>query len=107
MAAVGDIISQGDVIWEGKGTKLGDYKATLISDNPPKFKIEANYDAAVVGGGGDALHSFERRKSDKFGGKMNTIIMKVLDEFYKTYKKKSKAKKFNCKYKWFKSTLDY
>ena len=92
MAAVGDIISQGDVIWEGKGTKLGDYKATLISDNPPKFKIEANYDAAVVGGGGDALHSFERRKSDKFGGKMNTIIMKVLDEFYKTYKKNPKPK---------------
>jgi hypothetical protein len=97
MAAVGDIISQGDVIWEGKGTKLGDYKATLVSDNPPKLKIEAYYDTAVVGGGGDALHSFQRRKSDKFGGKMNTIIMKVLDEFYKTYQKNPKPKNLTVK----------
>lgn len=32
---------------------------------------------------GDALHSFERRKSDGFGGKMSTLIKEKLLEAYK------------------------
>jgi hypothetical protein len=31
----------------------------------------------------DALHSFERRKSDGFGGRMSTKIREKLREFYK------------------------
>jgi LPXTG-motif cell wall-anchored protein len=33
---------------------------------------------------GDALHSFERRKSDGFGGKMSTILKEKLLEAYKS-----------------------
>ena len=34
----------------------------------------------------DALHSFEERTKDGFGGKMHTIVTKALKDFYKTYK---------------------
>ena len=56
--------------------------------NPRRVKVFGDYDTtkAPKGGGGDALHSFENRTKDEFGGKMHTIINVVLKDFYTTYK---------------------
>jgi very-short-patch-repair endonuclease len=70
------------------GTVVGSYDNTVISENPRRVKVFGDYDTtnAPKGGGGDALHSFENRTKDEFGGKMHTIINVVLKDFYTTYK---------------------
>ena len=70
------------------GTVVGSYDNTVISTNPRRVKVFGNYDTtkAPDGGGGDALHSFESRKGDKFGGQMHSAINVTLLDFYKTYK---------------------
>lgn len=64
--------------------KVGEYFIETISTSPPKLKVSGNYDTskAPYGGGGDALHSFESRKKDRFGGRMTSIIQEQLLYFY-------------------------
>ncbi len=64
---------------------IGDYEVTTISTSPLKVKVTGNYDTskAPLGGGGDALHSFQSRKKDKFGGKMHEIVNAALRDVYK------------------------
>ena len=65
------------------GTVVGSYDNTVISENPRRVKVFGDYDTnkAPQGGGGDALHSFENRTKDSFGGKMHTAINAVLIDF--------------------------
>jgi hypothetical protein len=57
---------------------------TILVDTPIQVKVFGTYDTtkAPDGGGGDALHSFQSRKSDKFGGRMNDAINLALLEVY-------------------------
>jgi hypothetical protein len=63
---------------------VGSYDSTVISESPKKVKVfgEYNTSKAPSGGGGDALHSFESRVKDTFGGRMNTAVNKELKDFY-------------------------
>lgn len=63
---------------------IGSYFSEIISTNPFKVKVSGSYDTskAPYGGGGDAQHSFESRKKDRFGGQMNTITNSVLKAIY-------------------------
>lgn len=64
---------------------IGEYEVTTISTSPLKVKVTGNYDTskAPLGGGGDALHSFQSRRKDKFGGKMHEIVNTALRDVYK------------------------
>jgi hypothetical protein len=64
--------------------KIGSYKVEQISTSPFEVKVSGNYDTSLApyGGGGDAQHSFESRKKDKFGGTMNTILNALLKKIY-------------------------
>lgn len=64
--------------------KIGSYKIDQISTNPFEVKISGNYNTSLapLGSGGDAKHSFESRRKDKFGGQMNTITNEVLKKIY-------------------------
>ena len=63
---------------------VGSYDSTVISESPKKVKVFGEYDTskAPAGGGGDALHSFESRVKDSFGGRMNTAVNAELRDFY-------------------------
>lgn len=67
-----------------KDIKVGSYEIVTVSENPIKISVKGNYDTSLApgGGGGDALHSFESRKSDGFGGSMNGIINSVMLSVY-------------------------
>ena len=81
------------------GQKIGDIKSVDLSkakpilpttNNQPQINtnqstevISGSYSAAGKSGPYDALHSFERRKSDKFGGRLNTLVQEGIQK-YKT-----------------------
>jgi hypothetical protein len=82
------------------GQKIGDIKSVDLSkakpilptttNNQPQINtnqstdvISGSYSAAGKYGPYDALHSFERRKSDKFGGRLNTLVQEGIQK-YKT-----------------------
>lgn len=69
---------------ETQGKKVGTYEIINVSESPIKITIKGSYDTSLApqGGGGDALHSFENRKKDDFGGAMNGIINSVLLSVY-------------------------
>lgn len=69
---------------ETQGKKVGTYEIINVSENPIKISVKGNYNTSLApnGGGGDALHSFDSRKSDNFGGAMNGIINSVLLSVY-------------------------
>ena len=50
----------------------------------PQLRINGSYNPPK--GDYDAMHSFESRKSDGFGGKMHTKVNTALKDFYKKYK---------------------
>ena len=56
----------------------------VLSESPIQVKVFGTYDTtkAPKGGGGDALHSFQSRKSDDFGGRMNDAIILASLEIY-------------------------
>lgn len=64
--------------------KIGTYKVEQISTSPFEVKISGNYDTSLgpYGGGGDAQHSFESRRKDKFGGQMNTLTNALLKKIH-------------------------
>ncbi len=55
-----------------------------VSESPIEIKVYGTYDTSKApdGGGGDALHSFQSRKSDDFGGRMNDAIILASLEIY-------------------------
>ena len=82
------------------GQKIGDIKSvdlskakpilptTLTNNNQPQTNtnqsndvISGSYIAAGKYGPYDALHSFERRKSDKFGGRLNTKVQEGIQKY--------------------------
>lgn len=79
------------------GQKLGDFKSVDLSkakpilptnDNQPQTNnnqsnnvISGSYSAAGKSSPYDALHSFERRKSDKFGGGLNTKVQEGIKKY--------------------------
>jgi hypothetical protein len=81
------------------GQKIGDIKSVDLSkakpilpttNNQPQINtnqstevISGSYSAAGKSGPYDALHSFERRKIDKFGGRLNTLVQEGIQK-YKT-----------------------
>jgi hypothetical protein len=50
----------------------------------PQLRIKGSYNSPK--GDYDAMHSFESRKSDGFGGKVHTKVSEALKNFYKKYK---------------------
>ena len=56
----------------------------IQSESPYQVRIFGVYDTSKApdGGGGDALHSFQSRKGDKFGGRMNDAIIWSMIEMY-------------------------
>lgn len=54
------------------------------SESPYQVRIFGTYDTskAPQGGGGDALHSFQSRSKDDFGGRMNDAIIWSMIEMY-------------------------
>lgn len=56
----------------------------ILSESPMEVKVFGTYDTSKApnGGGGDALHSFQSRKSDDFGGRMNDAIILASLEIY-------------------------
>lgn len=81
------------------GEKIGDVKSVDLSkakpidlsmpkttptptpNNQPTNVISDSYTAAGKYGPYDALHSFERRKSDKFGGRLNTKVQEGIKKY--------------------------
>jgi hypothetical protein len=81
------------------GQKIGDIKSVDLSkakpilpttltnnnqptpNNQPTNVISDSYTAAGKYGPYDALHSFERRKSDKFGGRLNTKVQEGIQKY--------------------------
>jgi hypothetical protein len=68
--------------------------STISNESYRKYEVIKKYENQVLIKGsyyvpegtpskGDALHSFERRKSDGFGGRMKTIINKEMIKIYK------------------------
>jgi hypothetical protein len=66
------------------GQSVGTYEILTLSENPMKVQVKGNYDTSLApkGGGGDALHSFENRKKDDFGGAMNSVVNMALKQVY-------------------------
>ena len=64
--------------------EMGTYGREVLSETPIQVKVFGEYDTSKApgGGGGDALHSFQSRKSDKFGGRMNDAIILAMLEIY-------------------------
>ena len=60
------------------------YDRVVLSESPIQVKVFGTYDTtkAPQGGGGDALHSFQSRKKDTFGGRMNDAVNLALLEVY-------------------------
>jgi predicted chitinase len=56
----------------------------VLSESPIKVKVFGSYDSskAPKGGGVDAMHSFQSRSKDDFGGRMNDAIIISLLEVY-------------------------
>lgn len=73
-------IGQGSTL----GKSVGTYEILTLSENPIKVQVKGNYDTSLApkGGGGDALHSFENRKKDDFGGAMNSVVNMALKQVY-------------------------
>ena len=69
-------------------------KGSLWIDQPKGFSsdevIKGSYSAAGKSGAYDALHSFHSRRSDKFGGRINTIVQNGIKD-YKFKNKNVKA----------------
>jgi hypothetical protein len=61
--------------------KIGYHDFTIL-ESAKMMIVFGEYDTTKVGGGGDALHSFDSRKSDSFGGRMNSAIMYGLNYVY-------------------------
>lgn len=66
------------------GKSVGTYEILTLSESPMKVQVKGNYDTSLApkGGGGDALHSFENRKKDDFGGAMNSVVNMALKQVY-------------------------
>jgi len=109
---MGIVYPKTDIILEKSGPPDGDYNPSnkkwdqavmgswyseILSG--PKFavKISGTYDTGKgpYGGGGDAKHSFESRKKDKFGGRMSTTTSQILKEIYSEKKLSPKIKSLN------------
>lgn len=56
----------------------------IQSESPYQVRVFGKYDTnkAPQGGGGDALHSFQSRAKDDFGGRMNDAIIWAMIEMY-------------------------
>ena len=75
------------------GEKIGDVKSvdlskskpisitTPVNSNASNDVISGSYTAAGKYAPYDALHSFERRKSDKFGGRLNTKVQEGIKKY--------------------------
>ena len=72
----------GKIILNNK--EMGTYGREVLSETPIQLKVFGEYDTskAPQGGGGDALHSFQSRVKDKFGGRMNDAIILAMLEIY-------------------------
>lgn len=86
-------ISEGDEKKKGDNIKpdpTKDLKGSLWLDPSKGFSsdevIKGSYSAAGKSGAYDALHSFHSRRSDKFGGRINTIVQDGIRK-YKINKK--------------------
>jgi len=77
-------------VFLGKGTPsdnkpIGSYEIITQSENPIKVIVKGVYDtklAPIDPGGGDALHSFESRTKDNFGGGLHTTVNTALKQVY-------------------------
>jgi len=69
---------------ESAGKQVGTYEIITVSESPIKVQVKGNYDTGLApqGGGGDALHSFENRTKDDFGGAMNSVVNSALTQVY-------------------------
>lgn len=67
-----------------KGNQTATFDKQVLSESPLEIKIFGSYDTtkAPNGGGGDALHSFQSRIGDKFGGRMNDGVILAMLEIY-------------------------
>lgn len=72
-----------------KGSIWGDTEKAFNNDNI----VSGSYDAQGQPRTYDALHSFQSRASDKFGGRMNTLVQNGI----KTYKKNNNIKAVDIK----------
>lgn len=72
-----------------KGSLWGDLSKGFSSDEV----ITGSYSAAGKSRAYDALHSFQSRRSDEFGGKINTIVQNRI----KNYKKNKNVKAVDIK----------
>jgi hypothetical protein len=61
----------------------------------PKLVVEGSYKPRP--GDYDGMHSFQSRKSDGFGGKMNTKVNTALEKFYKEFGKNPEITKIEIK----------
>jgi predicted chitinase len=63
---------------------IGFYDFEIIAQTPRKVRVFGSYDTRLApsGGGGDALHSFQSRKKDNFGGRMNDAVQFQLKDFH-------------------------
>jgi hypothetical protein len=75
-----------DITKSLKGSLWGDLSKGFSSDET----IKGSYSAAGKSGVYDALHSFHRRRSDGFGGRINTIVQNGIKD-YKFKNKNVKA----------------
>lgn len=67
---------------QGKDIEIGYYKQ--VRNNDGSFTVYGQYNTSLApnGGGGDAIHSFQNRVSDNFGGRMNDAIQQCLKQLY-------------------------
>ena len=79
---MGSVAANGKITFNNKN--IGTYETQVISQKPKIVKVVGNYDLNIVGkqSDGDAMHSFESRKIDNFGGRINTIVDAELKKFY-------------------------
>ena len=70
-----------------KGEKMNEtaiFDKAIVSESPIQLKVYGTYhaDLAPKGNLGDALHSFQSRRDDDFGGRMNDAIILASLELY-------------------------
>ena len=63
--------------------------------SPTKIIVEGTFKPRA--GDYDAMHSFQARKKDGFGGKMNTKVNTALEKFYKEFGKNPEITKIEIK----------
>ena len=78
-------LPSGEKISDVKSVDLAKSKpivnTTPINPNLSNDVISSSYTAAGKSSPYDALHSFERRKSDKFGGRLNTLVKEGIQKY--------------------------